>query len=419
MKKIFKYLLFFLLFLSIKDSLGQEFVFNELQAYGSNYYNFTDPVFFNNKILIKTDHSDVKVDLNWYFNGVSWKYLSWPEGEENGMITTVEKENGELAVYNISSTGIYTWSDSSENWQKICSLPIKTSSAGYALSEKSIFVIYYFNNGRGIWHWNGEKFSQKIWTKGFSYSAIYVKDENNVFLAGRHFEDKNYKLFRLVDTALVELFVFPEDDYPTKLFSHDNKKIFILAGVGDIYCWDDDCIDKPGGYMEKIYECPEEDEWKYNTTIFLTNNDNIFIGGVRGVKYLNLSKGRNEKIFIPKWENEKFYSSFYRHNRAIFVGNKGFVVELLISSSVEEEEKTDWNIYPNPVADWLTIESEHFILTPKKVEIFNISGQLVLTQDFFLKANVDLSSLSRGTYLVILREEEGGKILEKRVIVKK
>jgi hypothetical protein len=60
-------------------------------------------------------------------------------------------------------------------------------------------------------------------------------------------------------------------------------------------------------------------------------------------------------------------------------------------------------IYPNPVIDFLTIEIENFPDQILSIAIFDVNGRMVYNSNhsiFNSKVNLDLTKLSRGTYLL-------------------
>ncbi len=71
--------------------------------------------------------------------------------------------------------------------------------------------------------------------------------------------------------------------------------------------------------------------------------------------------------------------------------------------SVEDINKNDANIilYPNPVKNVLTIKTS---LTIEKLEVFNVSGQIVMSESISSKT-FNMSDLSKGVYIVKIYQE--------------
>lgn len=84
--------------------------------------------------------------------------------------------------------------------------------------------------------------------------------------------------------------------------------------------------------------------------------------------------------------------------------------------SVNENRKTEFSIFPNPVKNTLFIKTEHSKNTILKV--LDISGKITVSQPLSEKSSViDLSHLPKGIYFVTI--EENGKILKSEKIIKK
>ena len=67
-------------------------------------------------------------------------------------------------------------------------------------------------------------------------------------------------------------------------------------------------------------------------------------------------------------------------------------------------------IYPNPVTNFLNIKTEENII---KIEIFNYLGKSILKS--IDTSNVDVSSLSKGIYLVKVNNDRGDISIQKMI----
>ena len=119
--------------------------------------------------------------------------------------------------------------------------------------------------------------------------------------------------------------------------------------------------------------------------------DGSFEDGSAGTRYLaaiydNISK---------KWMSP---NNFYK------------CVFTLGSPVVSIDEVTIENrVYPNPVTDYITVESEKRI---KRISVYSISGDMVsdtITNDVYSQT-IDLSSLSSGNYLVLIVTDQGNAV---------
>ncbi|MEZ4974984.1 MAG: T9SS type A sorting domain-containing protein [Flavobacteriaceae bacterium] len=81
--------------------------------------------------------------------------------------------------------------------------------------------------------------------------------------------------------------------------------------------------------------------------------------------------------------------------------------------SIEEAMLEEVKIYPNPVSDYLVIDSN--MANVERVEIYTVSGKLLLSQNLIGNSNnVDFSSFSEGLYLVKIISSNGTFI--KRIV---
>ena len=74
-----------------------------------------------------------------------------------------------------------------------------------------------------------------------------------------------------------------------------------------------------------------------------------------------------------------------------------------IASGIQSETKKDFAIYPNPATDKLVVEVPNQNVT--KIQIFNITGALVLESELSANNIVDVSILMSGVYVVKLFTE--------------
>lgn len=83
-----------------------------------------------------------------------------------------------------------------------------------------------------------------------------------------------------------------------------------------------------------------------------------------------------------------------------------------LGTSTSELTRTKIQIFPNPVSEIISISG---IENAQTVEIYNMAGQLVRTEDFAKRINV--SSLSSGTYVLRIKTKES-KIHEFKFVKK-
>lgn len=98
--------------------------------------------------------------------------------------------------------------------------------------------------------------------------------------------------------------------------------------------------------------------------------------------------------------------------------NSGFIVDNIIIKdmdqlSVNDINKTQISIFPNPTSDFINIKSDEVI---RSIKIYDVKGSLIKTENVSGKASkIDISSLAKGNYIVSLETNSG---IETKKIIK-
>jgi hypothetical protein len=83
--------------------------------------------------------------------------------------------------------------------------------------------------------------------------------------------------------------------------------------------------------------------------------------------------------------------------------------------SVLEEEATIFSIYPNPAKDYVTISSKLLLEKGSKIYIYNLLGSLVqqinVDNSNNSTINIDVSDLSKGTYVVSINTKTHSRLV--------
>jgi len=157
------------------------------------------------------------------------------------------------------------------------------------------------------------------------------------------------------------------------------------------------------------------------------------VNGVNGRKFTDLNTGNS--IFLPAagtrnsigelydqnnggyyrsnvWQSDNTYAAYfelysYLDGWAYYNDSRdGMCIRCVAakdSTAIQYIEKSEFNIYPNPVKDELFIESE---LPIKKVEIYSLAGALLLSDNDF-NGKISVSALSKGIYMVRVYTDSG------------
>ena len=101
-------------------------------------------------------------------------------------------------------------------------------------------------------------------------------------------------------------------------------------------------------------------------------------------------------------------------------GNNLYIDDINIIDNVAgiQNIKTDVNftIYPNPTDGNFVIETN--TTEKQNVQMFDVTGKLVLTQTISGNTNIDASSLSQGVYNISITGRSAGVANQRLVIVK-
>jgi hypothetical protein len=136
---------------------------------------------------------------------------------------------------------------------------------------------------------------------------------------------------------------------------------------------------------------------------------------------------RNKKIaFYQGGKENPFILDCSLVSRA-YCNNIDQACESALISSAEDSyaaKGPEFNVFPNPVSDVITIEAAEVVGDYILIQIINDSGQIVLSSNVrnesnFLRLKIDLSALKGGIYCVRLMDAAGihkftGRVIKKR-----
>ncbi|WP_298535707.1 T9SS type A sorting domain-containing protein [uncultured Algibacter sp.] len=83
-----------------------------------------------------------------------------------------------------------------------------------------------------------------------------------------------------------------------------------------------------------------------------------------------------------------------------------------VTASVEDLLASNFNIYPNPAKDYVSIVSKN--ITIRSVEIYNVIGKRLLVSNILNDNKLNISSLNSGVYL--LKINANGKSVVKKIV---
>lgn len=108
------------------------------------------------------------------------------------------------------------------------------------------------------------------------------------------------------------------------------------------------------------------------------------------------------------WTEDNDTISYDNNYTFTVLGNSNLVANFIPNTSVGEQQVSIINVFPNPINDKLTIESEECITL---IEIYSITGSTVLRHENCAnKMTLSLSDLPNGTYFVRITSESFSEI---------
>jgi hypothetical protein len=247
-----------------------------------------------------------------------------------------------------------------------------------------------FDSNNGILYYvgptNGNElslYSIPVRNNSFSFTRTILNTANpNISITSLNFDNINEKLFAVNDT-------------------YDQSFNFTGRNIVEINKLSGDVINR-GQLVEFTNFAGGSSSFDQNTGTFL----------LVGIENNNVSK-----MIAFNTNSNTYVTGFVPENVSeIVCDNSIFAKNRYGALGIEQEASSNFKLYPNPVSELLSIESASNDLL--RIEIFNSLGRQVFVQDFnsFQKINLDLSSFSKGVYMVNLKSEKQSK--SEKVVVR-
>ena len=147
----------------------------------------------------------------------------------------------------------------------------------------------------------------------------------------------------------------------------------------------------------------------YSSGLRVVDISDIENGNMTASSYFDSYPSNNNANYDGSWNVYPFFES----GNIVISGTNGFTLVRDNSSlGSSDTDLENFNLYPNPAKNKLTINSKNEPL--KQIEVFNVLGQRIINLNFSssLSENIDISSLNTGMYLVKINN-----LTTKRLIV--
>lgn len=149
-----------------------------------------------------------------------------------------------------------------------------------------------------------------------------------------------------------------------------------------------------------------------NSPIFYQSEDCWEFGHVDGANYSQYYlEGLGGKYFMNTTDGATNWSIASKSLVYYKKGGETWGTPLNITSVPNEAIPDKFSVYPNPATNHIKIFSEFFL--PIKVEILDLTGNIVITETIDANESIDISSLSTGVYLVRITDKKSNVFIEK------
>jgi hypothetical protein len=340
---------------------------------------------------------------------------SWSEGYvvSFGKISGAKGSSGEDVIYQIGpDSRINKWDSSTNTWLSIPNPP-NNLVGGYApdvkvVDETHIYLLanYCYAEYPRLYRYTGSEFielfvdSCSTYYEDFLYAdtekVIFSRKQNNNVGSGV------LSCYYLEHDIVVDLVTIPNITGITNIKSVNGEDFFILARYGKVYHYNINTQ-----ILRSVIVLPQDEQ--YAAIEVAGDNRTLFIGGTGGItKVLIPDEGEaiSQVIYSISDDNLFIQSSSSHNDKMIFGGILGSPSLIVIdcTTGVIETTLPDIHIFPNPSTDWIKIDG---LKETFHVQIFDIAGKLVLSQECQIEETINISGLNAGMYIVHVQNSEG------------
>lgn len=215
-------------------------------------------------------------------------------------------------------------------------------------------------------------------------------------------------------TGVPNAYVYAIDNYKNELYIGGRINLAGSVGVWGICRWNDTTWNDVDGGIGVGGE----------VRCFLRKDSSLYVGGGfggvgglantngiarwDGVNWHNIGnedfQNGGEVFCMAEYENELYIGGNFLEIGTIQALN---IAKYGIYNSINEVKETEFNLYPNPVTDKLTIQSTEYI---HSVKVNNVLGEIIFTQNYSSAKNeveISVADLPAGFYLLRVQTKSG------------
>jgi len=155
---------------------------------------------------------------------------------------------------------------------------------------------------------------------------------------------------------------------------------------------------------------------KWLSCVFFADSSHGYITALDG-SILKTTDAGNHWINVNSGVNIALNSIFFTDSITGYVaGAAGTILKTTnggLAVSGPDVMNKPIKIYPNPVSDFLMVESNYTPTQKSELQLYNISGQLMLQQDIHnKKSELDVSKLPKGVYILKIINAQGTEVVK-------
>ena len=338
-------------------------------------------------------------------------------------ISGVKSQNGQNVVYascldNYNVYNFFKWSNTSRKWSVIPNRPyyLQYGAEVKVVNENCIYLLSDFAVYPKLWKYTGTSFVEVYSDTVLGYYEDFLYADNIQVIFSRN-NSGTLLRYDVEQDSATELVSIPDIEGIKDVKSADGMNFFILSREGNLYRYNIN-----NQVLINLIICPNgEQDWYGNTMEVASTNRLIFLGGTKGIKKVWISNNGDpisQIIYTPANSSWEVLSSSHYGSRMIFAGflgdyslMTGAHIVIDYTTGIVETSLPDINIYPNPSKDWIKIDG---LTESSNIQIFDITGKLVLQQEYQVDDRIDISSLTTGMYILNIRNSQG--VSSKKII---
>lgn len=191
-------------------------------------------------------------------------------------------------------------------------------------------------------------------------------------------------------------------DFLTSIFSHSAVNGFLMWGFWNGAHWQNNAPLYYQNWQPKplhgIFTDLVFNQWWTDTTLTTDANGNILVRGFKGDYKITATLNGQDVVAHLQLHNDV-----------------NTTVQMFNVNTENVLNENDFNVFPNPVSDILTIEMPQ--IERWQLEIYNSTGQLMMSEDANnLQTKLNVKHLASGIYILKIKDEKGNTVSKRLVI---